>query len=99
MEGSQQQESQQQEAEHTRNEQLSSAQEQDVDANEDDDTDYLKQEENLSEEQEATLFAFLQKVQKACGDDSSLPDFIGLQVNDWIKELEVKQQPPSDNQE
>ncbi|CDW91757.1 UNKNOWN [Stylonychia lemnae] len=54
------------------------------------DEDPLRQEDNLTAEQEATLFAFLQKVQKACNTDDSLPDFIGAQVQDWLQELEQK---------
>eukprot|EP00347_Sterkiella_histriomuscorum_P002673 403367240 len=76
-------------------------QQQHQDEEEDDGVDCLKQEENLTEEQEATLFAFLQKVSKACDEDSSVPDFVGLQVGDWLKELQDKNaaQPlPKDDQ-
>ena len=41
----------------------------------------------LSAQQESDLFSFLQKVQKACKNDSSVPDFVGSQVNDWLTEL------------
>lgn len=30
------------------------------------------------------------KVQGACKTDSSVPDFVGSQVNEWLKELIVK---------
>tara|TARA_B110000305_G_C19029251_1_gene442985 strand:- start:291 stop:446 length:156 start_codon:yes stop_codon:yes gene_type:complete len=36
------------------------------------------------------LAAFLLKVQKACGDDKSVPKFVGNQVNEWIKEIDDK---------
>ena len=30
------------------------------------------------------------KVQKACNDDKTVPGFVGLQVDDWIKEINDK---------
>jgi len=30
------------------------------------------------------------KIQKACATDDSVPDFVGSQVNDWLKELNEK---------
>ncbi len=36
------------------------------------------------------MFTFLQKVQKACEWDTSVPDFVGSQVNEWLKELQEK---------
>lgn len=41
-------------------------------------------EENLSSQQETDLLAFLMKCQKACGEDNSVPDFVGSQVNQWL---------------
>ena len=32
------------------------------------------------------------KVQKACNTDSSVPDFVGSQVSEWLKELDEKKQ-------
>lgn len=49
-------------------------------------------EKELSAQQESDLFAFLQKVQKACKNDSSVPDFVGSQVHDWLTELQEKGQ-------
>ena len=30
------------------------------------------------------------KASKACGDDNSVPDFVGDQVQEWLKELAQK---------
>jgi hypothetical protein len=46
---------------------------------------------DLSKDQEANLFTFLQKVKKACNDDDSVPDFVGSQVTEWLKELQEKE--------
>lgn len=35
---------------------------------------------------------FLAKVSNACKDDSSVPDFVGSQVAEWLKELEDKKE-------
>jgi hypothetical protein len=35
---------------------------------------------------------FLMKVSSACKDDNSVPDFVGSQVTEWLKELEVKKE-------
>ena len=48
----------------------------------------------LSAEEEAKLAVFLQKVQKACADDKSVPMFVGNQVDDWLKEINDKQGAP-----
>jgi hypothetical protein len=45
---------------------------------------------NLSGEQENDLMAFLKKVQRACENDSSVPDFVAPQVNEWLNELAQK---------
>ena len=45
----------------------------------------------MTAEEEENLAAFLKKVQKACADDKNgVPDFVGLQVDQWMKELEDK---------
>ena len=44
----------------------------------------------IMSEEEENLAAFLLKVQKACADDKSVPDFVGLQVNEWMQELNDK---------
>ena len=48
-------------------------------------------EENLSSQQETDLLAFLMKCQKACGEDNSVPDFVGSQVSQWLLELQQKE--------
>ena len=48
----------------------------------------------LSADEEASLAVFLQKVQKACADDKSVPTFVGTQVDDWLKEINDKQGAP-----
>jgi len=59
--------------------------------NEEEDDDFsIEVVKDLSPEQEQNLFTFLQKVQRACNDDSSVPDFVGSQVEDWLKELQEK---------
>jgi len=45
---------------------------------------------DISQEQEASLFTFLQKVKKACKEDDSVPDFVGSQVTEWLQELQEK---------
>lgn len=35
------------------------------------------------------------KASKACKDDSSVPDFVGLQVNEWLQELKSKKEEPT----
>ena len=50
----------------------------------------LDQVAELTQDQEADLAAFLLKVQKACGEDKSVPKFVGAQVDEWIKELDEK---------
>ena len=50
----------------------------------------IEQAKELTAEEEENLAAFLQKVQKACADDKSVPDFVGLQVNQWMQELNDK---------
>lgn len=57
---------------------------------EEDDDFTIEVVKDLSTEQEQNLFTFLQKVQKACKEDSSVPDFVGSQVQDWLKELQEK---------
>ena len=47
----------------------------------------------LSPEQEQDLSAFLSKVMAACKTDSSVPEFVGLQVEEWLKEIEEKKEP------
>ena len=49
---------------------------------------------DLDPEEEARLAVFLGKVQKACADDKSVPQFVGLQVDDWLKEINDKQDAP-----
>ena len=56
---------------------------------EDNENDFIV-EKDLSEAQEVDLLQFLAKVQKACGEDSSVPDFVGSQVSEWLKELQEK---------
>jgi hypothetical protein len=36
------------------------------------------------------------KVQRACETDSSVPDFVGAQVDEWLKELK---EPPKDTKD
>lgn len=50
---------------------------------------------NISQEQESNLLTFLQKVSRACDNDSSVPDFVGSQVNEWLKELQEKGATPA----
>lgn len=77
--------------EHTQEQQEEQAQQAfEVEPGQENEEDPLKQIDHLTSEQESTLFAFLQKIQRACEGDSSLPDFIAPQVNEWLKELEVK---------
>ena len=47
---------------------------------------------DISAEQESDLLSFLKKVQRACDDDKSVPDFVAPQVNEWLKELLEKGQ-------
>ena len=49
---------------------------------------------DLSKDEEANLAQFLQKIQKACADDKSVPMFVGSQVDDWLKEINDKQGAP-----
>jgi hypothetical protein len=42
---------------------------------------------DMSAEQENDLLSFLKKVQNSCKNDSSVPDFVAPQVNEWLKEL------------
>lgn len=42
---------------------------------------------NISKEQETNLLTFLQKVSRACDNDSTVPEFVGTQVQEWLKEL------------
>lgn len=44
----------------------------------------------MSAEQEHDLLSFLKKVSRACDEDSSVPNFVGPQVNEWLKELVEK---------
>jgi hypothetical protein len=44
----------------------------------------------LSADQEKDLAEFLGKVMTACKSDSSVPEFVGLQVQEWLKEMEEK---------
>lgn len=44
----------------------------------------------MSKEQENDLLSFLKKVSRACNEDSSVPDFVAPQVNEWLKELAEK---------
>ena len=50
----------------------------------------------LSVEQEKDLTAFLSKVMTACKSDSSVPEFVGLQVQEWLKEMEEKKDETGD---
>lgn len=45
---------------------------------------------DMSKEQENDLVSFLKKVSRACDQDSSVPDFVAPQVNEWLKELAEK---------
>ncbi|TNV73126.1 hypothetical protein FGO68_gene12208 [Halteria grandinella] len=47
----------------------------------------------MSKEQESNLLTFLQKVSRACDNDNSVPEFVGSQVNEWLKELQEKGTP------
>jgi hypothetical protein len=47
----------------------------------------LEQVKDLSAAEEANLLIFLQRIQNACKEDATVPDMVGLQVNDWLKEL------------
>ena len=44
----------------------------------------------MTPEEEANLAEFLMKVQKACENDKSVPAFVGLQVDQWMQELNDK---------
>lgn len=59
-------------------------------ADDDDEEFSIEVVKDISKEQEASLFTFLQKVKKACNDDDSVPDFVGSQVTEWLKELQEK---------
>ena len=54
----------------------------------------MAQAKDLSKEEEDNLLQFLLKVSKACKTDSSVPDFVGPQIEDWLKELNQKQEQP-----
>jgi hypothetical protein len=41
----------------------------------------------LNKEEQDDLNEFLKKVASACEKDSSVPDVVGLQVAEWLKEL------------
>ena len=41
----------------------------------------------LNKEEEADLSEFLKKVSIACDNDKSVPGCVGLQVAEWLKEL------------
>lgn len=41
----------------------------------------------MSKDQENDLLSFLKKVSRACDEDSSVPNFVAPQVNEWLKEL------------
>ena len=44
----------------------------------------------LDAEGEKSLAEFLSKVQTACSNDKSVPDFVGLQVGEWLKEMDAE---------
>ena len=50
----------------------------------------MEQAKDLTPAEEENLLNFLNKLQKACKEDSSVPDVVGMQVNDWLKELVAK---------
>ena len=50
--------------------------------------DFSKANQPLDADESEKLAAFLTKVQTACKNDSSLPGFIGEQVNTWMQELD-----------
>ena len=39
---------------------------------------------------QASLAAFLSKVGVACKNDKDVPDFVGEQVNEWLKEMQAE---------
>lgn len=59
----------------------------------------LFQAKDISPEEEEGLMKFLMKVQNACKQDSSVPDFVGSQVDTWMQELIAKQPLEQDKAE
>lgn len=47
----------------------------------------------VSVEEEKELADFLKRVAVACQNDSSVPGAVGMQVQEWLKEMEEEDSP------
>lgn len=50
----------------------------------------------VSPDEEKELANFLKRIAVACKNDSSVPDVVGVQVQEWLKEMEDEAQVKGD---